>query len=287
MLRERAGACVTLSTGRYDTILAMNILQIFNKKQKNTVRIAQLRKFNLIMAGLHAVQAVAVIVLSTDFRLPITTGYLTFDAQSNTLLAAQRRLFDMPFAWLVAAFFIMSAVAHLTVATVYRRSYEAQLQKGMNKARWIEYSLSASTMMVAIGMLAGIYDLSTLFMMFVLTAGMNLMGLVMEVWNQKASSVNWLSYWIGVLLGAAPWLVYVLYLWASAVYGDAQPPTFVYFILGSIFLMFNTFAINMWLQYRKKGAWADYLYGERAYIVLSLVAKSLLAWQVFAGTLRP
>jgi len=31
----------------------------------------------------------------------------------------------------------------------------------------------------------------------------------------------------------------------------------------------------------------DYLYGERAYIILSLVAKSLLAWQIFVGTLRP
>ena len=31
--------------------------------------------------------------------------------------------------------------------------------------------------------------------------------------------------------------------------------------------------------------WADYLVGERTYITLSLVAKSLLAWQVFSGTL--
>jgi hypothetical protein len=35
------------------------------------------------------------------------------------------------------------------------------------------------------------------------------------------------------------------------------------------------------------GKWADYLYGERVYIVLSLGAKTLLAWQIFAGTLAP
>ena len=40
-----------------------------------------------------------------------------------------------------------------------------------------------------------------------------------------------------------------------------------------------------WLQYRAKGKWADYLRGERTYIVLSFVAKSLLAWQVFSGAL--
>ena len=64
-------------------------------------------------------------------------------------------------------------------------------------------------------------------------------------------------------------------------------PDFVYGIVISLFLFFNSFAINMWLQYRKVGRWKDYLFGERMYIVLSLVAKSLLAWQIFFGTLRP
>jgi hypothetical protein len=41
----------------------------------------------------------------------------------------------------------------------------------------------------------------------------------------------------------------------------------------------------MVLQYRRIGKWADYVYGESTYILLSLVAKSALAWQVFAGTL--
>jgi hypothetical protein len=41
----------------------------------------------------------------------------------------------------------------------------------------------------------------------------------------------------------------------------------------------------MWLQYRRIGPWRDYRYGERGYIVLSLTAKSALAWQVFGGAL--
>jgi heliorhodopsin len=52
-------------------------------------------------------------------------------------------------------------------------------------------------------------------------------------------------------------------------------------------VFFNVFALNMVLQYRRVGRWRDYLYGERMYMLLSLGAKSALAWQVFAGTLRP
>jgi len=41
------------------------------------------------------------------------------------------------------------------------------------------------------------------------------------------------------------------------------------------------------LQYKQVGRWRNYLTGERTYILLSLLAKSALAWQVFAGTLAP
>ncbi|MBI0582557.1 MAG: heliorhodopsin HeR, partial [Methanomassiliicoccales archaeon] len=60
---------------------------------------------------------------------------------------------------------------------------------------------------------------------------------------------------------------------------------FVYGIMISIAFFFNVFAINMILQYKKVGKWKDYLYGERVYIILSLVAKTALAWQVFSGTM--
>jgi len=61
----------------------------------------------------------------------------------------------------------------------------------------------------------------------------------------------------------------------------------VYVIIASLFVAFNIFAITMVLQYGKVGRWKDYLVGEKTYMVLSLVAKSLLAWQVWSGTLRP
>lgn len=238
------------------------------------------------MAGLHFVQAFAILLLATDFSLPITTNFLAFDDASQSLIPAQKDLFSVQLVWLIAGFLFLSSLAHLIITTVYRNRYEADLQKGINKARWIEYSLSASTMIVAISLLVGVYDISTLIAVFVLTAVMNLLGLVMEVHNQTTKTTNWLSYWIGCLAGIVPWVIIVIYFLAGASEGS-KPPTFVYWIFVSIFVFFNCFAINMYLQYKKTGKWADYLYGEKTYIVLSLVAKSALAWQVFAGTLRP
>ena len=252
-----------------------------------------LRRFNLIMAGFHAMQALAVWLLSDPDRgvWGVTANYLTLGAGSTgekpVLESATHTVFNVNLAYLIVIFFLLSAVAHLFVATVYRKRYEANLMRGISKVRWIEYALSASSMMVAIALLSGIYDLGSLIMIFGLTAIMNLMGLAMELYNQGREKVSWLAYNVGALAGILPWVVIGIYFWASSAYGSGEIPTFVYYIYGSIFLFFNCFAVNMILQYKKVGKWRDYLYGERVYVILSLLAKSALAWQVFAGTLRP
>jgi hypothetical protein len=116
---------------------------------------------------------------------------------------------------------------------------------------------------------------------------MNFCGLIMEVHNQLTIKTNWVSYLIGCIAGIAPWIVITIYFFGSLAQAENGVPTFVYFILPTLFVFFFSFALNMVLQYKKVGPWRDYLFGERAYVFLSLVAKSALAWQVFAGTLRP
>ncbi len=231
-------------------------------------------------------QGVLVLWLSKSFDLPISAGYLAFNPATQQLEPATTTLFNLPLPMLVASFFFMSALAHIFIATVYFKWYGQGLARGINKVRWIEYAVSASTMMVAISLLVGVYDAASLIMLFALTATMNLMGLVMEVHNQTTKKTSWLSYIIGCFAGIIPWIVIALYIWVGAANGSSAP-SFVYWIFVSIAIFFNCFALNMLLQYKKIGPWRDYVYGERVYIVLSLVAKSLLAWQVFAGTLRP
>ncbi|MFC1902341.1 heliorhodopsin HeR, partial [Chloroflexota bacterium] len=195
---------------------------------------------------------------------------------------------NLPLGIMVAVFLLLSALAHFTVASPGIFGwYLKNIKKGINYARWYEYSLSASLMIVLIGMLCGVYDLAALIMAFVLTAVMNLCGLLMEVHNQDTEKTNWTSYVIGCIAGVAPWVAIGIYFFGSLIQAEGGVPAFVYVILLTLFVFFFTFALNMVLQYKKVGPWRDYLFGERAYIVLSLVAKSALAWQVFGGTLRP
>ena len=141
-------------------------------------------------------------------------------------------------------------------------------------------------MLVVIAMLIGIYDVASLILLFALNASMILFGWLMEVQNQSGNHVNWTPFWVGTFAGIITWVAIGIYLFGAG-NGDGGAPAFVYGIFGSIFIFFNVFAINMVLQYKKIGPWRNYLFGERVYILLSLSSKSVLAWQVFAGTLRP
>lgn len=252
-----------------------------------------MQKWNLWLAVLHAVQGCVVLLLSVTRSFPVETHYLTLDKISSelaghpVLVGATKHLFDVNIAYLIAIFFFISALAHAYVASVYRKNYEADLKKGINKVRWIEYAFSASTMLLAIGFLSGIADFSTLFMIFAFGFVMNLLGLVMEVINQGSRKPKWLAYVVGCIAGVVPWIVFAVYVWGAHAYGNGNIPTFVYWIYLSMFIFFSSFAVNMFLQYKKVGPWKNYLYGERVYMILSLVAKTALAWQIFAGALRP
>ena len=235
------------------------------------------------MAALHLAQGVAMLAVASAFSLPVTSSLLRMNSATNKLVAVQDELFRLRIGPLVAAFLFVSAAAHLALASPWlHRWYERNVSRGINPARWIEYSVSSSLMMVLIAMLVGIYDIAALILIFAVNATMILFGWLMELHNQTTERTNWTAYWFGCFAGVVPWIAVAIYL-----AGAEDPPGFVYGIFASLFVFFNVFAVNMVLQYRRVGRWRDYLYGERVYMLLSLFAKSALAWQVLAGTLQP
>lgn len=246
-----------------------------------------LRRFNLIMGVLHLVQAIVMVVISSDFTVPIRAYFLDFDPVREALVSGQETLFDLPLGPFIASFLFISSIAHFLIAApgIYAW-YVKNLKRGANYARWVEYSLSSSIMIVAIATLLGIYDVAALMALFATNAAMILFGWMMELHNQTTTKTNWTSFIFGSIVGLVPWIVILVYF-VGAVEGESGPPDFVYGIFISLFVFFNIFAVNQFLQYKEVGRWRDYLYGERMYIVLSLVAKTLLAWQVYFGTLQP
>ncbi|MEI2717510.1 MAG: heliorhodopsin HeR [Candidatus Nanopelagicales bacterium] len=246
-------------------------------------RLAKLRRYNIIVGIVLVVQAVAVYLLSNDFTLPITASYM--EGPPGTPLGDPVTLLNSPIGLAVASFLALSGLALLIVATVWHRGYAADLARNRNRARWVEYALTSSMMIVVIAQITGVSDVAALAAIFATNAGMIFFGWLQENYEQPGG--GWLPFVFGCIVGIVPWLIIAFFIVAPGAASPSEPPAFVYGIVISLFLFFNVFALNQFLQYKQVGRWSDYLFGESVYITLSLVAKSLLAWQVFSGTLVP
>ena len=240
-----------------------------------------LRRINVLVGLAHAAQAVLMLALSKGLALPVTASWATGDPVVARMPQAPEEVFALAIGPAVAAFLLLAAADHLLVAAPgVHRWYDRLIADNRNFVRWVEYSVSASLMMVLVARFAGIADLAALLGVFALTAAMILFGLLMER-QQRPGSADWSAFWFGSLAGAVPWATVAVYL-----VNGASPPGFVYAIVAVQFVFFFSFALNMALQYRRVGRWRDYRFGEVVYTLLSLGAKSALAWLVFANVLR-
>ena len=246
---------------------------------------ARLRKVNILAGILHLTQMAAVLALSSDFALPVTATYMAGPPGSS--FAPAVILFSTPVGLTVAIFLGLSALFHFIVASPqFFARYSAGLSAQRNYFRWVEYSISSSVMIVLIAQVTGIADITALISIFGVNASMILFGWLQEKYETPGNG-GWLPFIFGCITGIVPWIALAFYVLSIGGVSDTTAPAFVYGIVFTIFIFFNSFALVQWVQYKKVGKWSDYLRGERTYITLSLVAKSALAWQIFANTLIP
>lgn len=244
-----------------------------------------LRKVNIYAGVLHLVQMIGVLLLSSDFTLPINATYMS--GPPGTTFSPPFVLFDTPIGLTVAIFLGLSALAHFIVASPkFFPRYSAGLIAKRNYFRWVEYSISSSVMIVLIAQVAGVTDVVAIISLFGVNASMILFGWLQEKYENPGNG-GWLPFIFGCIAGAVPWVALLFYVFSIGGPGESAAPIFVYIIVFTIFLFFNSFALVQYLQYKQVGRWSNYLQGERTYITLSLLAKSALAWQIFANTLIP
>ncbi|MBK5215967.1 MAG: heliorhodopsin HeR, partial [Propionibacteriales bacterium] len=250
-----------MNTVEYSTRLARTA---GDQKEHWQQQVSRLRLFNLIMGGIHGISASVMLFLANDFSIDVTTFY--GNAQPGAGVDPDRlaSAFGIPLAVVTVSFLYLSAFFHFLIASpIGWNRYRRELANGINRFRWLEYSLSSTLMIIVIALLPGVQDIAALIAIAGVNVAMILFGWLMEMANPpERKSTWWTPFIMGSVVGAVPWIVITVYL----VGGGTAVPNFVYAIFVSIFVFFNCFALNQWLQYRGKGRWSDYLFGERVYI---------------------
>ena len=250
-----------------------------------TVTATSLRRYNLVAGFLHLAQMGVVLALANDFWLPIVARYMAGPPGPKTPFSDPVILIEAPVGLIVAIFLGLSAFFHFLVATPqFFGRYATGIENQRNFFRWVEYSISSSVMIVLIALITGVSDVVAIIALFGVNASMILFGWLQEKYETPGNG-GWLPFIFGCIAGIVPWVGIIFYVLSIGGPSDTSAPAFVYGIVFSLFALFNSFALVQFLQYKKVGKWSDYIRGEKTYITLSLVAKSALAWQIFASTL--
>lgn len=280
------------------------------KAEKKAVKAAAkisekgLTRYNLVAGLLHLFSAISLTAILVQVKVqgyfPVTATYMdgppgfkpgdTFTQGGMTYTFPEPvtvELFTINLGGAIIAFLLLSAIFHFAIISpFFKKRYFDGLANTHNYFRWTEYALSSSIMITAIMLLNGFTDYAGLIAVFAVNASMILFGALQEKY-EKPGNGKALPFIMGCMTGIVPWIVIAISVIRPGYEGAGEIPGFVYGIVATIFIAFNTFGINQALQYRQVGKWKDYLFGERVYITLSFVAKSLLAWQVFSGAIIP
>jgi hypothetical protein len=189
--------------------------------------------------------------------------------------------------WMTCGFVLLSGFDHLLcVLPKSRECYEYYLARNQSPFRWAEYSLSAPLMKMHIAQVAGVTDAHILFLIFFLNHVAIYFPLLHEIMNAKARADGYSQNWFPLLFGIIPyiacWLVIFCYFFET-LSREEQPPGFVYSIVFSLFFVEMLFPVCFIMQWKKIWKFDDYLIGEFGFIMLSFIAKSILAWATLIG----
>ncbi|TAH34272.1 hypothetical protein EYC59_03230 [Candidatus Saccharibacteria bacterium] len=244
---------------------------------------AGLQKWNLVLAGVLAAQAVALLVFGTSKSYPVFAGFLARDplqsaARGETVLTfAIHHLFDINLAYLLATILAIAAAAHLLAATAQRPKYEAGLEVGVSRRRWLTYALTGALGWTAVALLVGVQDVALLL------GGASLLVVgALGAYACERQTGGKLPIVVASVAAGVAWLLCGLYVLAGLLYGSALS-VYVYIAFGVSMLATGAIAAGLWLSKRQTSRWASYLFAEQTYLVISAVWLTALAWLGFAA----
>jgi hypothetical protein len=264
------------------------------KKLYNYVsKITDIYKINYILSGFYLIQLLLIFILAHSYALPVSTNYITHDQLlsngygKNFISYASSHLFDVNIKTIIIIMILISVIFYGLLATIYRYHYEKSMKHRTNTSRWIYSGISYGLIFIVTGLLGGIYDITTLGILFILPIILNLAFLFEERSSDIQPYKQWPWQLIKFVIAILPVAIIFWYVISAIIYGTQGIGTYYYFILATVVLLYLATIINQILQIRQIDKWRKYIYGEQIFMGLEVVLKTAIIWQVFAGVLHP
>lgn len=280
---------------------------------------------NWIAAGGHLFNAALTLVIGDDKQYQVYDTYASWTKYNGTCPPNQYKVqgprgtflvnprdkaptISLSLLWLIFAFHTLSALFQGYAGC--SKNYANDItQRGVNPLRFIEYSISATIMLVCIALVSGIDEYFALLAVESLTFVTMILGLVAELLfddtkkDYRLKQIGWIAHFAGwVTMLAAYGGVILKQYFFSIEKSDEGPPEWVTVVIFAVFGLYNIFGITQFIQLCCKypvhracrsecvesgqtdvcGSSLN-VFIEMMYVTNSLVTKSLLGWMIIAN----
>lgn len=212
-------------------------------------------------------------------------------------------------AWLTFSFFALSASAHFIIVVCNFPSKDLKKKKILSSyggvipinwyykwiyecyqpLRWVEYSFSASVMIIVIAVASGVNHLYMVIAIFVLMFTTMWHGHFAEIfnrpedvgegqrrWKEKNRLVRLYPHLLGWVPYSTVWTILMHSFYSNVSGEQRKPPGFVYVIVWSQCIIFTIFGFTQVILLLKNNGPMYYVWGEWTYLLFSIVAKGVL-----------
>jgi len=257
----------------------------------------ELRRYNFILFIIHTVLGFALYIYLRSVINPddpvknINLDLFKFvlDPVTNSegevvsfevLSEKARTVSETDIAMLIASFYLITGVFHLLYALNPCDVYLSGIRKANQSLRWIEYSLTATIMLIILAILSGVKDIQTVMLLAVTSIGMIATGQWFETSMGKA---RWVPIVVGFILLAG----ILVTIWNAfqdrikdANDANLNPPAWLWGAVVLTFIFYGIFGLVPIAQMCKN---MDYRQVEKIYLFLSLFSKAQLGLFIAFG----
>jgi hypothetical protein len=252
------------------------------------------KRWHYAAAALFGLQAAVILLFGVPHNVSVMVSYVTNDTLQAQLThhivasPAIRQWFIVNVSYILAAYLAIMAAWHAFSGYHMRNGSGERQGTGI---RWMAYGASLALALSAIALLVGPYSIENLLAVACLCLGSAMVTFAYEVISlqvvKHSGALRTIVGVAGIGLALAPFVVLMLYISASAMYGSSVTYGYTYGMLATVLCWVGVVGTIAYLSGRKHGKWGTYLYAEQGYTLVTFLFLSAFAWEVFIAVLRP
>lgn len=210
-----------------------------------------------------------------EFSLNSTTDSMLFTPMPKLMFRVGALLGFELVSWVTAGFHVIYLVQLLSPGV---RSWVKKniSERSANPIRWIEYSISAGMLVAFEALYLGMSDFNIFVSYIAANAAVQMVGFILEILDSDVpvqNRVGGLLWTQASILNTANVALLLYQVFASKTYTNI-----FYYNVVPFALLFNTFGVVAWLNFKKRGFFRSPEYTELWYIALSVTTKFAIFW---------